>query len=184
MQIAPAAAVSPEAVKLVSDIADFLEMKPRFLDPVEHDGLAGLMEVMPTVLGAMYFKTVQQSKGKTDLLRIANIRFANSTANLREEAVADLVTMWRWNKDNLLHHLEQTVQALETLREILMDDDPMALEVYIDQILDGFTEWEIRRRDNRWDEDIVDAPNIQPGFGGFGGVMNNFFNLRKRKDDE
>lgn len=182
MLIAPSAKTPPEAVRVVNDLADFLDMPPRFLDPTEHDALAGFNEEIPVLMSLLYFHTLQESQGKVDLLRSANSRFAYMMQNLHGQTVDDIATMWQWNKDAMLQHIEQLAVALENVREVMMDKDPMVLEVFIEQVLDGFTEWEIRRRDNRWEEDIPDAPNIQ-SVGIAGSMMNKFLNLSRRKDD-
>lgn len=182
MLIVPSAKTPPEAVRVVNDLADFLEMPPRFLDPTEHDALAGFTEEMPLLLSLLFFRTIQESNGRADLLRTANSRFAHMLHNLHGNTVADIATMWQWNKDNILAHVEQLSTSLENMREVMLDKDPMVLEVFIEQVLDGFTEWEIRRKDNRWDEDMPDTPNIQNI--GMGGVMNRFLNLSRRKDND
>ena len=183
MLIVPSAKTPPEAVKVVNDLADFLEMPPRFLDPSEHDALAGFNEEIPLLLSMIFFRTIQESNGKADLLRTANSRFAYMLHNLHGQTADDIATMWQWNKDSMLHHIEQLAVSLEQAREVLMDKDPMVLEVFIEQVLDGFTEWEIRRRDNRWDEDLPDTPNIH-GVGIGGSMMNRFLNLSRRKDND
>lgn len=182
MVIAPDASMPAEAVKVVNDIADFLNMSPRFMDPGEHDALAGLIEAMPLLQSALFFATVQQSSGQNDLLRLANVHFGNTVKNLHDKTAADLSTIWQWNRDNLLHHIEQMAIALESIREVLLDNDARLVEAFADQIIDGFTEWEIRRRDNRWDEEV---DNAYQQVGTVGGMFNSFFTLgRRRKDDK
>lgn len=180
--IVPSAKMPPEAVKVASDIADFLNMSVRFLDPGEHDGLAGLTAEMPRLLALLLFQTVQQSSGKTDLLRVANYPFANLLRNLRGVSAADVRTSWQHNRMNMLHHIEQMAVALESIREVLLDNDPAVLDAYIEHIIDGFEEWEIRRRDNRWDEDIQAAG---PGATAstLGGFVSNVLNLGRKKDN-
>jgi prephenate dehydrogenase len=183
--IVPSAKTPQEAVKVANDIAGFLDMKVRFMDPDEYDGLAGLTAAMPDLLAMLLFHTVQQSQGQNDLLRVANYRFGNSLRNLRHSSPADMRAMWQENRMNVLHHIEQMAVALENIREVLLDNDTPVLEAFIETVNDSFEEWEIRRRDNRWDEDIqAAAPDATAST--MGGFISNVFSFGRRgdKDDE
>lgn len=178
--IVPAASMPAAAVKVASDIADFLGLSPRFMDPSEHDGLAGFTESMPVLQSALFFATVQQSPGEVDLWRAANTRFASTLQNLRGLEPEDLAVLWQANRENILHHIEQMAAALEGIREVMLDSDPTALETFAQQVLDGFIEWEIRRRDHRWEEDLDDDTAQASTLGG---IMSNIFSFGRGKRD-
>jgi prephenate dehydrogenase len=166
MVISPAASIPPEAVKVVTDISGFLNMKPRFMDPAEYDGLAALHESLPTLLGVVMFQTVVQSPGKLDVLRAANGTFANAIQALRHVDAKDLLARWRPNNDALVQQIEQMVKSLESFRQLIEDDlkDPMVLEAYLEQILHAFVDWEIRREQNNWHmEKSSPLDNVQTG---------------------
>lgn len=183
MVVVPSAKAPQEAVKVAIDMAGFLDLRVRFMDPDEHDGLTGLTAAMPDLLSLLLFHTVQQSNGQNDLLRVANYRFANSLRNLRHASTADMRVMWQENRMNVLHHIEQLAVALENIREVLLDNDTPVLETFIETVKEGFEEWEIRRRDNRWDEDIQ-AATPDATASTLGGIVSNIFNIRRRDDDD
>ena len=183
MVVVPSAKAPQEAVKVANDIAGFLDLKVRFMDPDEHDGLTGLTAAMPDLLSLLLFHTVQQSNGQNDLLRVANYHFANSLRNLRDSSTGDMRVMWQENRLNVLHHIEQLAVALENIREVLLDNDTPVLETFIETVKDGFEAWEIRRRDNRWDEDIqTAAPDVTAS--ALSGFVGNIFNFRRDDDDK
>jgi len=166
MVISPAASIPPEAVKVVTDMAGFLNMTPRFMDPAEYDGLAALHESLPTMLGILMFQTVVQSPGKLDVLRAANGTFANAVQALRHVNAKDLLARWRPNNEALVQQVEQMVQSLESFRQLIEDDlkDPMVLETYLEQILHAFVDWEVRREQNNWHmEKSSPLDNVQTG---------------------
>lgn len=166
MVISPAASIPAEAVKVVTDIAGFLNMKPRFMDPAEYDGLAALHESLPTLLSVVMFQTVVQSPGKMDVLRVANGTFANAVQLLRHVNAKDLLARWRPNSDALVQQIEQLVNSLESFRQLIESDvkDPMILETYLEQLLHAFVDWEVRREENNWHmEKSSPLDNVQTG---------------------
>lgn len=181
--VVPSAKTPQEAVKVANDIAGFLDLKVRFMDPDEYDGLSGLTAAMPDLLALLLFHTVQQSNGQNDLLRVADYRFANSLRNLRHSSPAEMRIMWQENRMNVLHHIEQMAVALENIREVLLDNDSPVLEAFIETVIEGFEEWEIRRRDNRWDEDIQGSlPDATAS--SLGGFVSNVFSFGRRGDKD
>lgn len=149
--IAAGVAVPPEAVKVVTDIAAMLDMKPRFMDSEEHDGLASLSENIPLLLSTILFQMVQQSPGKLDIMRATNDTFGSVVANLRHLEAEDVTIQWYNNREAILAQIDQLAQNLETLKAIISEPDPLVLTAHIQQLLNEFTGWEIRRSQNRWD---------------------------------
>lgn len=178
--VVPDAKASAEAVKVVSDLADFLAMTPRFMDPDEYDAMAALVEGVPPLLGLLMVQTILQSPSKSDFLRVVNTPFAVASYGLHNQSVDDLMALWEPNKISLLNHIDQLIAALRVIREVFMEKDPEASRAYISQILDGFIEWEIRRRDNKWEDPTLDAAaNFNVGIG-----LGQMFGLRRRKSDD
>lgn len=183
MIISPAASIPPEAVKVVTDIAGFLNMNPRFMDPAEHDGLAALHESLPTLLSVVLFQTVVQSPGKLDVLRSANGTFASAVQGLRHVNAKDLLARWRPNSEALVQQLEQMVKSLDSFRQLIEDDvkDQMVLETYLEQMLNAFVDWEIRREQNNWHmEKSSPLDNVQTGVP----VIGQMFTRRRNVTNE
>ena len=64
-----------------------------------------------------------------------------------------------------------------------MEPDTLVIEAFIQQVLDGFGEWEIRRRDNRWEEDFIGS-GATMHTSAMGGIVNTFFKIGRRKDED
>lgn len=179
--VAPHAKASQEAVKVVSDLADFLEMTPRFTDPAEHDALMALTEGIPPLLSLLLVQTILQSPSKSDFWRATNPAFGAAVHGLHNQNTHDLLAFWTPIKDSLIRHIDQLMTSLQTIRGYLAQPDTGLLKSYIDQMLDGFTEWEIRRRDNKWDDPALEqtAVAVSTGF-----VTRMFMGGRKKQEDE
>lgn len=175
MLIAPDASVPAEAVKVVTDITDFLSMQPRFMDPAEHDALASIVDGIPTMLAMILFQTTFNSPGSTDLFRASNSEFALAVQSLRYASARDLAMLWRSNRDSLSRHINEVIKNLDAMRQILLDDkqeDPAILEDFLAALLKAFEAWEVKRQMNRWDEPGDDAfDNIQGNLS----VLGNMF---------
>jgi prephenate dehydrogenase len=184
MLIVPGAKVPPEAVKVVTDISEFLGMKPRFLDPLEHDGLSSLTESIPMLMSVMFMQAVQQSPGTTDIQRAGNLTFASTLENLRRVSAEDMVTLWRSNKTALLQQMEVLMTNMESMHQMLTDDldEPGVMESYIEALIQSFVAWEVKREKNRWDDPQDNAmDSINTGLAMLGG--GNFVSRRKHDDE-
>ncbi len=176
MLVVPSAAVPPEAVKVVTDIADFLSMKLRFMDPAEHDALASIVDGIPTLLAMVLFQTAHNSPGSTDIFRTTNSEFAIAVQSLRHVSSEDMVLLWRNNYDAITRHIDEIIKTLNAMRGLLEDkeQDPEMLQSFLDTLLKAFVAWEVRREQNRWDQPSENAyddvsvgiPNMLPGIGG------------------
>ncbi|MBI5928091.1 MAG: prephenate dehydrogenase [Chloroflexi bacterium] len=180
--IAPDASVPGEAVKVVTDIADFLNMTPRFMDPAEHDALTGITEGMPALMALALMSVIVRSPSKSDFLRAANFSFGGAVHPLHDLTAQDLAMMTQPNRASLRQHLDQVLATLENIKQMLVDSDDMILPTYASGILDGMGEWEVRREKNHWDYDTgsADVRTVQPGFG----IGQMFVPKFRRKDKE
>lgn len=179
--IAPQASVPVEAVKVVTDLADMMNMKPRFLDPSEYDGLASLTEAVPLLLNTLMMQVISQSPGQLDILRASNTTLASTVQNLRLVTVQDLMKLWLTDKSTFLAHIDQVIASLQGFRELVADEDPLTLETHLEKLLEYFISWEVRREQNRWDYGEAALPDdLQVGVP----VIGAMFARRRRRDDE
>lgn len=189
MLIVPAPNVPPEAVKVVTDLSEFLGMQPRFLDPMEYDGLSSLTQSMPMLMSVLFMQMVQQSPGKTDIQRAGNLVFASTLENLRRLSAEDMSILWRSNKTALLQQMEVLMTNMEAMYQMLNDDldEPGIMESYIEAVLQSFIAWEVKREKNRWDEPQENAMDtFNTGLSMLGGGFGTSINAGRRdnnKDD-
>jgi prephenate dehydrogenase len=164
--IAPDSTVPSEAVKVVTDIADFLGMTPRFTDPLEHDALSSMTEGMPVLMALALFSVIARSPGRNDMMRAANFNFGGAVHSLHNLTPEDLAAMTQPNRANLRHHIDQMIAGLENVKQMLLDTDELVFPTFASAILDVMAEWEVRREKNRWEnEGSSEIRTVQPGFG-------------------
>lgn len=179
--IAPHPSVPPEAVKVVIDIAELMNMKPRFMDPAEYDGLASLTEGIPLLLSLLMLQMVQQSPGKLDLLRAANPTFASIVQNLRHVNAKDMTILWRSMHESMLRQIDQTFTHLEGIEQLFLEKEPVVMETYLEQVLKGLVAWEVNREQNKWDRlennPLDDIPVGLP-------MLGSMFVRRRNKDQD
>ncbi len=122
--IAPSATCAPEALELVTGLANVAGALPYFVDPAEHDGLIGGASALPALLAKVLMDAATASPGWTEMRKVAEHNFATATAALGDEqALAAL----RFNRENALRYLDAALAELKSLREKLAAEDPAAL---------------------------------------------------------
>lgn len=173
MIIAPDAACPEEAVKLAADLAEILNMRPRFMTPDEYDGLADFTERLPLLLSMALFGTLQGSSGRTDLERSLNPTFALMVQNLRHFAGQDLVALISGHSENSLRRIDDLIALLTRLREMLASSDQAEIEAFLRELVMRFDAWQSRRRTGDWG-DQLEVPDVTPM-----GVFSNLLMFRK-----
>jgi prephenate dehydrogenase len=180
--ITPHAKCPEEAVALAEDVIRLIGGKPRFMDPLEHDGLIAATEQLPALLGASLFFTLQQSEGWMELRRMVNPTMALMIQSLRYQTAQDMLSVFKQNRENLARHLEALIGSLDQVHDALTSSNPdMAeLEAFISVVYKEWEKWDIKRFSGSWEE-ASNTPDLMPGQFGFG---SGFFSLRRRKKDK
>jgi prephenate dehydrogenase len=109
-----------EAIQLAEDFTRLMGGRPRFMDPIEHDGLAAATEQLPTLLGTALFYALQQSEGWMELRRMVNPTLALAMQALRHMSREDLFALFIHNRENLARHLEGLIGMLDQVRDALI----------------------------------------------------------------
>ncbi len=183
--ISPSADCPEEAVQLVVELADLMDLQVRFVDPVEHDGMVAGMEGLPLLLQLGLFRTLSASQSWSDLQRLSNPSFSLATYRLAQEKPEDLSTMIEQNRQNLQRVLDNLIGDLTEIRGILDSGDETTIEQLFADAVDRYERWQIARQSNRWRE-VSDAPPIRPTgiMGTVGSVFSPFNFKKKSKDDD
>jgi prephenate dehydrogenase len=156
MLLLPSPKCDRDAVELASDFSNLLGMTPRFGDPVEHDVWSAATEGLPAALGLAAFYTLYRRDGWNDAQRVGNPSFGRLTHHLDDHHPDDLRDLLLNNRDNLVRHIDATVETLQTLRTLLAENDRAALEEILIQTMDEYVNWVAHRREGRWDK--LDSP--------------------------
>lgn len=185
MLLLPSPKCDRSAVELAADFSDLLGMTPRFGDPVEHDAWSAATEGLPAALGLAAFYSLYRRDGWNDAQRVGNPSFGRLTHHLDDQHPDDLRDLLLNNRDNLVRHIDATVETLQALRAMLAENDRAALEEILIQTMDEYVNWVAHRREGRWEK--IDSP-VQPSRGEL--FMNGMFGsaltkrLKRDKSDE
>lgn len=177
--LAPAPGCSPEGLRLLADLVRLLEAFPYFVDPAEHDGLAGVSEMLPPLL-ALALMQAADSPGWPETRRVADRSFATATAALVE---ADLAAL-RSNRENALRYLDLVLAALQALRQDLAADGAPKLDDAFAQALARRSAWLAERRRADWEHPPESLPNLPTSSEMFGRLLVGGLMTRRGEKDE
>ena len=174
MIVAPATDCPEEAIKLATDVADILGMKPWFLVPEEYDALAAYTANLPALLAMTLFATIQASRGHNDLARTINPEFALMLNSLHRYEGQDLRAIWLNNRDASLQRIDEMIGVLNNLRKLLSQEDDKEAGKFFNGILEDFEKWQFKREKRKWEEEHdplagYGAGTFLAGLFGFGG---------------
>ncbi|MBA3873472.1 MAG: prephenate dehydrogenase/arogenate dehydrogenase family protein [Chloroflexota bacterium] len=188
MLVMPGPGCAKEAVELAIDFASLLGASPHFYDPVEHDGIIGLTEGIPALLGLASFYTATHSSGWVDAQRVTNPAFGRLTHHLYDTHPDDLRDLLLQNSENIVRKTDELMSTLQSLRDILARKDQDALEAALENAADAYNVWINRRSNGKWDDskDEVNgasfAGNMMTGL--MGGFLANRFKGGKNGDEK
>lgn len=183
MIIAPDARCPEEAVKLASDFASIIGLKPRFLMPDEYDALANYTEHLPQLLSFALFASLRDAEGQGDLLRAINPAMGVMLSHLRDKKPADIVAPWVADGQITQRRIDDLIRSLYDLRDLFEQDDESLIRDHIASVLEAFSEWDTRRRIGKWKEDDDVAPPSAPTSAGLGGMFGFGGQGRNRQDE-
>jgi prephenate dehydrogenase len=181
MLLMPAANCSKEAVELATDFSTLLGAKPHFMDAGEHDSHIAATEGLPTLLGAAYFYMLQSGKGWDDSRRLTNPAFGRLTHQLVESHPDDLRDQLLNNREQLAHYLDSMIDTLQTMRQVLHENNRDALEAALIESAQSYREWFARRERNQWEDDKA---RVQANASLMSGLMGDFLARKVRGDDK
>jgi prephenate dehydrogenase len=129
-----------DALNSVIGLAELLQAKPLFIDPLEHDSLMAAASHLPMLAGATLWKVVGRSPAWPDIQQIAHSSFAGATEALgaSSETLADAILD---NREYLLGWLDRFLIALHESRDTLAAGDRATLVAELDEATSGYTAW-------------------------------------------
>lgn len=148
----PAADADPEAVETVVNLGTVLGARPFFVDPAEYDSLVLGVETVPGLLAAALFSAVTDATGWRDMLRFADLAFAQATMPLIEDesialrALNDQAATLRW--------LDEVLEALRGMRGLVAEGEPEQLVAWLQKLNDEREKWLREREENDWEEPV------------------------------
>lgn len=146
----PAPGADPQAVETAVNLGTVLGAKPFFLDADEYDNLMLGVETVPGLLAAALFGAVAERTGWRDMLRFANLEFAQVTLPLREDEGLALRALN--DRSATLNWLDDVLVSLQSLRRRIAEDDDEQLAAYLQKLSIERDRWLLEREENVWDE--------------------------------
>lgn len=174
MLVMPTPRCAKEAVELAIDFAGLLGATPHFYDAAEHDGIVGLTEGLPALLGLASFYSATRSPGWIDAQRVTNPAFGRLTHHLYDTHPDDLRDLLLQNSASVVRHTDELISTLQSLRDLIARQDHDALEAALEQAADGYNRWINKRSNGKWDDSQDDTKGSSVASNIMGGLMGGF----------
>jgi prephenate dehydrogenase len=151
MLLSPSAKAHPDAVELAADFSAVLGASPRFVDPYEHDGWMGSVELLPMLLGVSSFMAMRTLEGWDEAQRAANANFGRLTHGLADSTPDDLRALLLANRDAALRAIDAHQATLRELRSVIAASDSHALAEAFEGEFEAYNTWLARRITGQWE---------------------------------
>jgi prephenate dehydrogenase len=145
----PSATAGPDSVKLAAELAAVLGAKPLFLDAEEHDGLLAAVEHLPALLALTTMQTMITQPAWRELRKVAGPAFETSTDLVSAQAVTQS-DLYLLNKDNLLRWIDAFSASLQSIRELLAQDESEELAERFTGAAQERGRWMADRSEGEW----------------------------------
>jgi len=159
----PSPAAEAEAVKLASELATILGAKPLFLDAEEHDGLLAAVDHLPALLALAAMEAAISQPAWRELRKVAGPAFETSTNPLSAPS-ATQGDLYLLNKGNVLRWIDNFSTSLQSIRELLAQDQAEELSERFAQAVQERNGWLADRREGQWIEgprtDMPERPSM------------------------
>ena len=171
----PSERASEQALNLAIDLAQAMGAQPFFLDVVEHDGMAAVVDHLPIMLAGALMSLANNSSGWKDMRKLAGSQFYASTwvAEGDPKGAAGACVA---NKDHLVRLIDILVDELEQWKESISSGDVDALGEKFEAGMNATNAWVRAHEQGNWEElpPVTDLPTTGSymrqmiGFGGMG----------------
>lgn len=179
--IAAAPPTDPTALELAGDFADRIGATAHFMDPLEHDGVAAVVEQIPQLIGAALLAISTGSAGWREARQVAGNRFAAATEI--GGSAAQIGRGLMANRENVARQLAQFQNELvrwQQLLEVEAPEDGSAhpIQAALQELLDARSVWAQQATSGDWESTPSPMSN-----GESNGMLRQLFlgNLGRRK---
>ncbi len=179
--IAAAAHTDPTALELAGDFAERIGATAHFMDPVEHDGVAAVVEQIPQLAGAALLGISTSSPGWREARQVAGARYAAATdiGGSAAQVGRGLLA----NRENVRRQLELMQRELARW-QALLDVEPDAaggahpIEAALQELLDARSVWAQQAASGDWEKEPLPMSSAESN-----GMLRQLFlgNIGRRK---
>lgn len=173
--LCPSARADEDAVRLVADLVAGLGARCLFLDPAEHDGLAGGMNHLPLLAIAALTEMLITSKAWRDLGQFTTHEFEQETY-LAAGDEAETQALLLANRENVVRWIDEYIAQLRIWQERLIDEDVEELTAALVAIRETRARW-LRG-------EVEEATDFMPRYGVGGAIKRAFFGNLFQQDEK
>lgn len=161
--LCPSESVSPDAVKVVTNMINAIGATPYFLSAEEHDGLVAAADSLPTLLAGALMHAASSHDSWQEIRRMAGVQFERNTQlpDFDAESLAEAVFD---NRDNVQYWVEAMIAELEGWRKALDEEDAQTLVKWFEKAQDERRHWLKLRETNDWDDTLRENKLEYTGF--------------------
>jgi prephenate dehydrogenase len=156
--LVPHPEASPEAMKLIGDLAALLGATPFYMDTAELDSLLTATQVLPALTAAALIHTATASPGWGDARKLADRTFATATAPAALSSPAATAAAAVLGKGDAIHYLDDLIKRLSEMRAAIASGEADKIETLLKDAASARAAWLIKRQDANWEAE--EAPNV------------------------
>ena len=160
--LVPDANASPEALKLINDLARLVGATPFFVGAFELDALMAATHTLPALSAAALMKVVTASPDWPDSRKLADRAFATATAPASLGSPAAVRAEALLNSANVLRLLDGLIEQLTTLRKAVASSDQASLDSTLTEAVIARDAWLTKRRAANWEADELPKKDALP----------------------
>ena len=149
--LVPDVEASPEALKLIGDLARLMGATPFFVGALELDALMAGTHTLPALSAATLIQVVAASPDWVDGRKLADRTFATSTAAVSFSSPGAIRAAALINSANVLRLLDAQLVQLTALRKAIAENDAATLDGFLIEAAIAREAWLIQSKAANWE---------------------------------
>ena len=158
--LVPDANASPEALKLINDLARLIGATPFFVGASEFDALIVSTNTLPALAAAGLLRVASASPQWADARKLADRVFATATAPASFASPSATRAAALLNSPSVLHALDSFIEQMTSFRRAIAEGDAGAIEGRLTEAAIVREAWLEKRRAANWEADELPAKEM------------------------
>jgi len=182
--IATSPKTKPRAVQLATDLTHLMGADPLFIDLYEIDGLMATTHLLPQFLSAALLNITVDQPGWSEARKVAGRAFAEVTGPAAHlDDLQALVAAAHLNRENIVRKLDDTISALQSIRNDIAEDESAALGQRLKHAKAGVEQWWQERSGGNWlAQELPKSDHIPTSSEIMGGLLGFGIGKKKKRD--
>lgn len=149
--LVPDVDASPDALKLINDLARLMGATPFFVGALELDALMAGTHTLPALLAATLMREVAATPDWADGRKLADRTFATTTASVSFSSPSAIRAAALINSANVLRLLDAQLAQLTAIRKAIAEDDAATLDNLLTEAAIAREAWLAQRKAANWE---------------------------------